>query len=95
MTVGTPPFTDMTIQAVFDNISKGLIDWPEVGNEPDQISPECKDFIQKLLNPNPSERMGTKGLDEIKNHPFLDGVNWTNLSQNEYFFIPETMENIE
>ena len=38
--------------------------------------------------------MGTKGLNEIKNHPFLDGVNWTNLSQNEYFFVPETMENM-
>ena len=39
-------------------------------------------FIQKLLNPNPLERMGSKGLDEIKNHPFLEGVNWTNLTQN-------------
>jgi serine/threonine protein kinase len=33
MIIGTPPFTDMTVEAVFDNIRKGDIDWPEIGTE--------------------------------------------------------------
>lgn len=33
MIIGVTPFTDMTVQAVFDNILKGEIDWPEIGTE--------------------------------------------------------------
>ena len=38
MMVGNTPFGDMTVQAVFDNILKGEVDWPAVGPEDDQIS---------------------------------------------------------
>ena len=52
----------MTIQAVFDNILKGDINWPEVGTGEDQITAECKDLIQKLLSPDPSVRLGANDL---------------------------------
>ena len=57
------PFADNTIQYVFDNILKNEIEWPEVGTDDDQISPNCKDLIQKLLNPDPLQRLGSNGLD--------------------------------
>ena len=38
------------------------------------MSPEAKDLIVKLLNPDPEKRLGSKGTDEIKNHKFFDGI---------------------
>ena len=29
-----------------------------------------------LPSTNPKERLGFKGIDEIKNHPFFEGVEW-------------------
>jgi len=34
-------------------------------------------------------------LDEIKSHPFLKGVSWSNLSQNSLFFVPGEVEDFE
>ena len=32
--------------------------------------------------------MGSHGLAEIKAHPFLEGVNWNNIGQHGYYYIP-------
>jgi hypothetical protein len=53
MVIGVTPFTGTSPQEVFENILKGDIEWPEVGYEEGQISPECKNLIEGLLNPNP------------------------------------------
>jgi serine/threonine-protein kinase RIM15 len=37
------------------------------------MSPECQDLIIKLLNPDPSKRLGSKGAKEIKNHQWFRG----------------------
>ena len=34
------------------------------------------DFINKLLNRNSKERLGTNSIDEIINHPWMEGVEW-------------------
>jgi hypothetical protein len=33
MVIGVTPFTSNSPQEVFENILKGNIDWPEIGNE--------------------------------------------------------------
>ena len=35
------------------------------------LSPELKDFLQKLFIKDPRQRLGKKGFEEIKNHPFF------------------------
>jgi len=40
------------------------------------ISPEAKDFIQRLLDKDFSQRLGANGAEEIKKHPFLQGIDW-------------------
>jgi serine/threonine protein kinase len=35
------------------------------------LSKELKDFINCLLRLNPKERLGAKGWEEVKNHPFF------------------------
>ncbi len=40
-----------------------------------EISFNCKNLINNLLNKDPCQRLGAKGLDEIKSPPLFLGVN--------------------
>lgn len=37
------------------------------------MTPEAKDFIGKLLNPDPEKRLGSHGVEEIKQHAWFKG----------------------
>ncbi|KAL4448889.1 hypothetical protein ABPG77_007606 [Micractinium sp. CCAP 211/92] len=70
---GTTPFRGARRDATFDNVLKKPLTFPE--GVP--ISPACRDLITRLLNKDPSKRLGSKaGADEIKRHPWFAGVNW-------------------
>lgn len=44
---------------------------------PSHISKVAKDFILKLLMKNPKRRLGSKGLDDVKRHPFFGpDIDW-------------------
>jgi hypothetical protein len=40
------------------------------------VSPEAEDIIMQFLDRNPNSRLGSRGIDEIKEHPFFEGVNF-------------------
>jgi serine/threonine protein kinase len=44
-----------------------------------QISEEAKDLIKKLMRVTPEARLGAKGFEEIKNHPFFKSIDWNKL----------------
>ena len=67
------------------------ITWPEVGYEENMISPEAKDFIEKLLHKDFSLRLGAKGVDELKGHPFLEDVDWGTIKSSDSVLIPSNM----
>jgi hypothetical protein len=69
---GVPPFNADTPQAIFSRILDGNIEWPtdEQGNH--MISEDCRDLINKLLNPVPHQRLGYRGAGEIKMHKFFE-----------------------
>lgn len=71
--VGVPPFNDETIEKIFENIINHRIPWEqiEVGYEENQISPEAKDLIDKLIKRDPKSRLGYNGVEEIKGHIFF------------------------
>ena len=58
------------------------------------------DFINKLLRRNYKERLGYKNIDEIMNHPWLEGINW-DLIENKLIdvkyipFLPPTGDNFD
>ena len=43
---------------------------------PKNYSLNFGDFINKLLKRNNRDRLGSKGIHQIKNHPWLEGVEW-------------------
>ena len=48
-------------------------------------SDNLKDLVHGLLKLNPSERLGAKGLSEVKNHPFFKAKDfgWDKLAKKE------------
>ncbi len=43
---------------------------------PATFSNELQSLIKQLLVRDPTQRLGFKGADEIKNHEFFKGVDW-------------------
>lgn len=88
-----PPFNDDSPEKIFDNIINLRIPWP---SEEDGFPPVARDFIEKLLVLDVEKRLGHNGADEIKGHPFFEGINWDTLiyESREDIFIPQ-IENPE
>ncbi|KAF9919614.1 hypothetical protein FBU30_010758 [Linnemannia zychae] len=82
---GCPPFHGETPEQVFENILSRDIDWMESEIE---ISPEARDFMERLLCPDPEKRLGFTGADEVKNHLFFKGINWDTLLSERPAFVP-------
>jgi serine/threonine protein kinase len=45
---------------------------------------EAADFINKLLQRNPKERLGSNGPQEIKNHSWLSDVEWKKILEKKF-----------
>jgi len=39
-------------------------------------SPEFFRFLHDLLRINPKERLGSKGIEQVKKHDWFSGINW-------------------
>lgn len=71
--VGIPPFNADTVEEVFDNITNLKMEWPTTEDGEEFFSPEAKSLISGLLTRDPAKRLGSAGVQEIKNHPFFKG----------------------
>jgi len=88
--VGCPPYQGDTPEELFNNImNNNRCVEMDIGYGDDQISPEAADFIEKLLEQNAEKRLGSKGIEEIKEHAFFQGMNWNGLRQQEPPFVPK------
>lgn len=83
MLVGERPFGSQTIEGVFDNILKRRIEWPQIGYGEGMMSPEAYDIINRLLDSDYERRLGGRGAEEIKNHPFFKDINWHDLESQK------------
>lgn len=59
-----------------------------LGMNPDMawiFSDDARDFIRRLLNKDPSKRLGSgpTGIDAIKAHKFFNGIDWAKLANKE------------
>lgn len=76
--VGYPPFyADEPMQTC-----RKIINWRQSFGFPPEakatLSPACMDFIRRLVC-NAENRLGNVSVDEIKAHPWLQGIDWANL----------------
>ncbi|KAF7728237.1 hypothetical protein EC973_006518 [Apophysomyces ossiformis] len=83
---GCPPFHAETPDRVFENILSRRIDWHE---DEIEISPEARDFMERLMTLDPKKRLGYNGAEEVKNHPFFKDINWDTLLTESPAFVPQ------
>ncbi|GAA5809844.1 hypothetical protein MFLAVUS_003259 [Mucor flavus] len=83
---GYPPFHAETPDKVFENILSRNIDWhKDEMNLPD----EAYDFMERLLTMDPNKRLGRKGPEEVRQHPFFKDLDWNKLLTESPSFIPQ------
>eukprot|EP00732_Lithocolla_globosa_P003223 Lithocolla_globosa_v1_NODE_2480_length_1985_cov_180.675648.p1 type:complete len:191 gc:universal NODE_2480_length_1985_cov_180.675648:1285-1857(+) len=83
MLVGYPAFCSETSQETY----RKIMSWRDTLRFPDDVvvSPEAEDLIRKLLC-DPEDRLG---VNEIKAHPFFEGLNWDEVRNMESPFVPD------
>lgn len=69
------------------NLFADDIEWPDEKDWPVQL--ESKDLITQLLQHNPLIRLGTGGAQEVKDHPYFCGLDWTSLLRQKAEFVPQ------
>lgn len=86
MLIGYPPFYSDDNSVTCQKI----INWKKVLRIPPEpeISPEAVDLILKLLR-NPSDRLGCRGVEEIKRHPFFKGIDWERIRKSPAPYVPD------
>ena len=67
---GEPPYYSDDIPTLYKNIKEGNL------NFPNYISPDARLIIKKLLEKDPSKRLGSKDKNEIKRDPFFRSIDW-------------------
>lgn len=91
--VGCVPFFGESAEELFMYVvNDAKIDWPSDEDWP--IDPEARNIISGLLLQDPQERLGSQGPQEVKDHPYLNGIEWNSLLRYKAEFIPQ-LENEE
>ena len=85
---GSLPFNADSPEQIFRNALARHIEYPPIGTEDGQITPEAHSFIEALLQPEPYQRLGSNGIQEIKDHPFFDGLDWDTVMTQQAPFLP-------
>jgi len=75
MLIGKPPFHGDTEWQTFRKVIENKPDFPP------EFDIKAMDLVCKLLVTDPNRRLGAgeEGFDEIKTHPFFDGIDWNNI----------------
>ncbi|KAI9342288.1 kinase-like domain-containing protein, partial [Obelidium mucronatum] len=75
---GKTPFGDDSSEQIYENITEMKIKWHPA------IKGPCKDIIKRLLEPDPTKRLGTLGDgDEIRAQPFYAKINWQKVEERK------------
>ena len=92
MIIGYPPFFS---ESPGDTCKK-IMKWKENFSIPKDanISEKAKNLILKLIKPF-NKRLGKNGVEEIKAHPFFNGIDWDNIRNIKAPFIPDLKSNYD
>ena len=76
--MGCPAHYHHNLDTMFRRIREDPLEFPR------PLSPEAKDFISRLMEKDPSHRLGKSGFGEIRDHPFLLDVDFGMIERKEY-----------
>ncbi|TDH70460.1 hypothetical protein CCR75_001562 [Bremia lactucae] len=80
MLTGAHPFFDINREVMVRKImTPGSI----AAMMPPEMPPEAVSLISGLLTFNPSARLGSRGAQELRDHPFFTGISWEGLMRHE------------
>ncbi|CDW73224.1 protein kinase 2 [Stylonychia lemnae] len=92
MYTSRPPFQNMNKMQLLYTIATKKIDFSDIEN----ASADFQNLVKRLLQRNPEKRIGggEQDADEIKRHPFFNGLDWDAMSRKEVavVFKPETSD---
>ncbi|XP_011496245.1 PREDICTED: ribosomal protein S6 kinase 2 beta [Ceratosolen solmsi marchali] len=77
MLTGAMPFQGANRKETMTQILKAKLGMPQ------EISPEAQSLLRVLFKRNPVNRLGFKGIDEIKKHIFFQTIDWQKLYKKE------------
>jgi len=77
MLTGLPPFYAQNVNVMYQKILSGELRFPQY------ISEDAKSLLEGLLTRDPAVRLGTKGGDEVKGHPWFADIQWDKLIKKE------------
>ncbi|CAD8096742.1 unnamed protein product [Paramecium sonneborni] len=95
--LGRRPYNGRTRQEIRDQILTRQIQVKR-SELPDDWSIDAADFINKLIQRKPINRLGFNGPNEVKSHPWIQNFPWTKLLNKEIqspFIPPPIQENLD
>ena len=92
MLVGYPPFFSDEPSVTCQKI----LHWKKTLNIPAEVnlSPEASDILKRFMC-DADDRLGAKGVQEIKDHPFFRGMDWTALRDKESKYRPKVGDSVD
>jgi len=88
MICGCPPFYNTNREVLFNMIKYAHVMYPN------DISSTSIDFLRKIFTTDPKKRLGSKGADEVRNHPFFEGIDFKEIYNKKIKppFMPRIMK---
>ena len=84
------PYSSLNRRFYIENLKDELVQIKYV-DLPDGWTISAADFVNRSLQRRPSSRLGIDGMDEIKSHPWFQGIDWSDLENKDIIspFIPK------
>jgi serum/glucocorticoid-regulated kinase 2 len=78
MLTGMPPFYSDNPQTIYRKILDHHFTLPE------SLSPSARELLAQLFEPKPKQRLGARGVADIKAHAFFGGIDWHKVLRRGY-----------